>query len=256
MAAHATARITVPIKLVSADGGCATVIVTRARRRTQVASCPVEAPLDAPGPTTRRIHVFPCSCSWWSMVLADAVCWVLVGAVLRSGPHIRASPLGSFSEDIVGAQNLFTVFVAVPMPFLVSSSASAHPCPKGPARAASPASRTVALLADLQSPLGMTSDPAARTRALGCTACSSTAWSDAPMLSSGGAKAGWIHRAPQAVTSWVGVPPKKTVLGGGARLSALVATGTHCLPALEKASSQTAGGGGFWEEGGGGFTNG
>ncbi len=223
-AATPTDVLTVPL---IAIGICMTVIGIRHCRRSVDRPCPVEAPLDAPGPSTRRIFVFPCRCSWWSMALADAACWVLVEAVSRSGPHNRARLLGSFPENLVVAQYLPAAFVADATPFLMCPSANTHPCPKGPARAASPASRTVALLADLRSPSGTRPGPRARTRAFGCTAYSSTAWSGAPMLSFGGAKAMWVHHVPQAVSSWVGVPPRRSFLNGGARLSALAATGTH-----------------------------
>ncbi len=152
-------------------GMCMTMIgIRHRRRRSAVRHCPVEAPSDAPGPILRRINVFLCRCSWWSMALADAACWVLVEVVLRSGPHGRASPLGSFPVDFVFAQSLATAYIAIAALFLVLPSAIVPLCPMGPARAASPASRTVVLLADLRIPPGIRSGPRARTRALGCSA--------------------------------------------------------------------------------------
>ncbi len=223
----------------------------RRRRRSAARPCPVEAPLDAPGPIPRRIIVFRC-CSRWSMVLADAACWGLVEVVLRSGPHDRASPLGSFPVDLVIALDLPTAYVAFGALLSVSPSASIHPCPVGPARAAPPASRTVVLLVDLRLPVGMRSVPRTRTCASSCSATSSAAWSGALLLSPGGAGASWTYHAPRAVTSWDGTPPRSSVLGGVARLPARVTTGPHCLPASAEASSQIAGGGDDWEEAGGG----
>ncbi len=175
---------------------CATSTGIITCRSTMICPCPVEAPLGAPGPLTRRINVFLCRCMWWSMALADVACWVLVEVVLRSRPHIRVDLLGSFSEILVIAQYLPMVVMDVAALILVFPSAIAHLCPKWPARAASPAPRTVAFLADLPRPLAMRSGPRARTRAINCTACSSTAWSGTPMPSLGSAKAIWAHHVP------------------------------------------------------------
>ncbi len=58
----------------------------------------------APEPAVHRINVF-LRCLRWSLVLADAVCWVLVVEV-RSSPHARAGLLGFFLGYILFAQKL------------------------------------------------------------------------------------------------------------------------------------------------------
>ncbi len=236
--------------VVTMIGLSTTTFGIRRCRATAARSCPVEAPSDAPGPIPRRIIVFRC-CSRWSMVLADAACWGLVEVVLRSGPHDRASPLGSFPVDLDIALDLPTAFAAFGALLLMFSSAIFHPCPKGPACAAPSVSRTVVLLVDLRPPVGLKSGLRTRTRASSCSALSSTTRSGAPLLSFGGAGATLTHRAPRAATSWDGIP-RSPILDSVARLPARVTTGSSCLPASAEASSQRAGGGDDWEEGGGG----
>ncbi len=184
------------------------------------------------------------------MVLADAACWVLVEAVMRSGPHDRASPLGSFPVDFDIALDLHTAFAAFGVPLSIPSSAIAHPCPEGPARAAPSFSRAMVLLVGLRLSIGLKAGLRTRTRASSCSASSSAARSGAPLLSFGGAGATSTYRAPWAAASWDGIPPSP-VLDSVARLPARVTTGPSWLPASAEASSQTAGGGDDWEEDGG-----
>jgi hypothetical protein len=220
----------------TATGIYMTMLGIRRCRRPTARPCPVEAPSDAPGPSPRRIIVFLYCCLRWSMVLADAACWGLVEVVLRSGPHDRAGPLGSFPVDFDFVLDLPTANAALGALLLISASAIVHPCPEGPACVAPPVSRTVVILADLRPPIGMRSGPRARARASYCSASSSTAWSGAPLLSSGGAGATRARRAPRAAASWGGIPQNST-LSGVARLPARVTAGSSCLPASAEASS-------------------
>ncbi len=96
------------------------------RHRARAApSCPEIAPSGAPGPCLHRILVLPC-CTWWSLALADAACWVLMVEVVRSGRHARVRPLGSFLEFIVLALVLYTASAARACRSSVIPSAPSH----------------------------------------------------------------------------------------------------------------------------------
>ncbi len=223
--------------LATTTGIYMTILGIRRCRRPTARPCPVEAPSDAPGPSPRRILVFLYCCSRWSMVLAGAAaCWGLVEVVMRSGPHDRAGPLGSFPVDFDFVLDLPIANAALGALLLISASAIVHPCPEGPACVAPPVSRTVVILAGLRLPIGMRSGPRARACASDCSASSSIAWSGAPLLSSGGAGATRARRAPRAAAFGGGIPRNST-LSCGARLAARVTAGPPCLPASAEASS-------------------
>ncbi len=116
------------------------------------------------------------------MALADAVCWgLVVAAVLRSGPYDRTCPLGFFTVNLVGVQDLLSAAGALGARISVSTSATVHPRPHGPALVASPASRTVMILVDPWLPVVVQPDPRAGACAFFCSASSSAARLGAPL---------------------------------------------------------------------------
>jgi hypothetical protein len=137
------------------------------------------APVAAPRAPPRRILVFH-SCSWWSLVLADAVCWGLLVEAVRSDPHDRAGTLGFFVEGIVILQFLIPWAASAK---LVSVSTPAHcpPCPRGYMGAALPIMRATARLADSCLTIVTWRRPMARPPVLNCTATTSPTRRPTPM---------------------------------------------------------------------------
>ncbi len=103
------------------------------------------APVAAPRAFLHRILVL-LRCSWWFLVLADAVCWGLTVEEVRSDPHDRVGSLGFFVKGIAIAHYL--VHWAASATFaLVSSPARCPPRPRGNMSVALPIAREAAQLA-------------------------------------------------------------------------------------------------------------
>ncbi len=201
------------------------VPVGKRRSTAMVFSCPRFAHWIAPGTAVHRIHVFLC-CLRWSLVLADAVCWWLVGEV-RSSPHARAGLLGSFYVVFLFAQNLVGPWADAAIVISVFHPAAFPRSPDGQVSGATSITRATELFAGWQVSLGRQAGPDAKALTIYCAATSSPARADAPMATEEAPEATRDRRAPTVASPLGGPPPTKT-LDGVARLPAHDAAGPAC----------------------------